>query len=104
MCKDWCHEECVGTEKWVQCDMSVDWCYEECLGTERWVQCDMCVDWCREECVGPWEGEFMCSYCLQGKKVVLIVETNFHVCRVLNVLKATFPVLFLQSLSHYCCM
>jgi hypothetical protein len=26
MCKDWCHEECVGIEKWVQCDMSVDWC------------------------------------------------------------------------------
>ena len=70
MCKDWCYEECVGTERWVQCDMSVDWCYEECVGTERWVQCDMSVDWCREECVGPWQGEFMCSYCLQKKKVV----------------------------------
>jgi hypothetical protein len=53
--------------------MSVDWCHEECVGKERWVQCEMSVDWCHEECVGPWQGEFMCSYCLQ-RKVVLVVK------------------------------
>jgi len=80
MSVDWCRQECVGTERWVQCNMSVDWCREECVGTERWVQCDMSVDWCREECVGPWQGEFMCSYCLQ-RKVVLIVETKVRIWR-----------------------
>ena len=37
----------------------------------------MSVDWCHEESVVPWQGEFMCSYCLQ-RKVVLIVETKFR--------------------------
>jgi hypothetical protein len=73
MSVDWCHEECVGKERWVQCDMSVDWCHEECVGKEKRVQCNKSVDWCRKEWVGPWQSEFMCSYCLQ-RKVVLIVE------------------------------
>ena len=60
------------------------------------MQCNMFVDWCCEDCAGPWQGEFMCRYCLQ-RKVVLIVETKFRVWRVLNVLNAIFPALFLQS-------
>jgi hypothetical protein len=66
----------------VWCIVCKDWCHEECVGAERWVQRNMPVDWYHEECVGSCQGEFICSYCLQRRVAfnscnnVLCLETS----------------------------
>jgi hypothetical protein len=66
----------------VWCIVCKDWCHEECVGAERWVQRNMY----HEECVGSWQGEFICSYCLQRR-------VAFNICN---------NVLCLETLNDLC--